>query len=89
VLFGLSWQVAAVAAVVWVVTVAVTRFSSLGSLLGVVSVPITIWRLHQPEEYLYFGVIAALFAIYRHRANIQRLVSGTELRITDREPLKK
>jgi glycerol-3-phosphate acyltransferase PlsY len=89
VLIGLSWPAAAVAAIVWVVTVAITRFSSLGSMLGVTSVPITLWRLRQPDEYVSFGVIAALFAIYRHRANIERLVSGTELRITDREPLKK
>ncbi len=89
VLAALSWPAAAVAAAVWIVTVAVTRYSSLGSLLGVVSVPITMWRLRQPEQYVYFGMIAALFAIYRHRTNIQRLVAGTELHITDREPLKK
>jgi glycerol-3-phosphate acyltransferase PlsY len=89
VLIGLSWQAAAVAAAIWIVTVAVTRFASLGSMLAVASVPITLWRLRQPEEYVYFGVIAALFAIYRHRANIQRLVSGTELHFTGREPLKK
>ncbi len=89
VLLGLSWSAAAVAAAVWIVTVAITRYASLGSLLAVVSVPITLWRLHQPEEYVSFGVIAALFAIYRHRANLQRLVAGTELHITDREPLKK
>jgi glycerol-3-phosphate acyltransferase PlsY len=89
VLAALSWPAAAVAAAVWIITVAITKYSSLGSLLGVVSVPITMWRLRQPEEYVYFGVIASLFAIYRHRANIQRLVAGTELHITDREPLKK
>jgi acyl phosphate:glycerol-3-phosphate acyltransferase len=89
VLLGLSWAAAAIAAAVWLVTVAVTRYSSLGSLLAVVSVPITLWRLRQSEEYVSFGVIAALFAIYRHRANLQRLVAGTELHITDREPLKK
>ncbi len=89
VLLGLSWSAAAVAAAVWIVTVAVTRYASLGSLLAVVSVPITLWRLRQPDEYVSFGVIAALFAIYRHRANLQRLVAGTELHITDREPLKK
>jgi glycerol-3-phosphate acyltransferase PlsY len=89
VLLALSWPVAAVAAAVWVITVAITKFSSLGSLLGVVSVPITLWRLHQPDAYVDFGIIAALFAIYRHRANIQRLVTGTELHITDREALKK
>ena len=89
VLLGLSWQAAAVAAAVWVITVALTRYSSLGSLLAVVSVPITFWRLRQPEEYMSLGVIVMLLAIYRHRANIQRLVTGTELHITDRAPLKK
>ncbi|HYM90184.1 MAG TPA: glycerol-3-phosphate 1-O-acyltransferase PlsY [bacterium] len=89
VLLGLSWQAAAVAAVVWVVAVTLTRYASLGSLLGVVSVPITLWRLHQPHEYVYLGVIVAFLAIYRHRANIQRLVTGAELHITDRASLKK
>lgn len=84
VLVGLSLQAALVAAAIWIVAVAITRFSSLGSLLAVVSVPITLWRLRTPSEYVAFGVIAALLAIYRHRGNIQRLVAGTELRVTDR-----
>jgi glycerol-3-phosphate acyltransferase PlsY len=84
VLAGLSLPAAAVAAAVWLAVVAVTRFASLGSLLAVVSVPIMLWQLRRPAEYVAFGIIAALFAIYRHRANIQRLVTGTELRITDR-----
>ena len=89
VLLALSWLAAAVAAAVWILTVAITKYSSLGSLLGVVSVPLSLWRLRQPEEYVYFGIVAALFAIYRHRANIQRLMAGTELHITDREASKK
>ncbi len=84
VLLGLWWPAAAVAAGLWVVVVALTRYASLGSLVGVASVPFTLWRSHQPWEYTAFGVVAALFAIYRHRGNIQRLVAGTELRITDR-----
>ena len=84
VLVGLSGKAAVVAAVVWIVVVAITRYASLGSLLGVATVPFALWWLGQPREYVLFGLIAALFAIYRHRGNIQRLVSGTELRITDR-----
>jgi glycerol-3-phosphate acyltransferase PlsY len=84
VLVGLSAPAAVVAAIVWLIAVAITRFASLGSLLAVVSVPITLWRLRAPPEYVGFGIIAALFALYRHRVNIQRLVAGTELRITDR-----
>lgn len=84
VLLGMSQPAAALAGVVWVAVVAVTRYSSLGSLLAVASVPFALWWLHQPTEYVYFGIIAAVFAIYRHRGNIQRLVAGRELRITDR-----
>jgi acyl phosphate:glycerol-3-phosphate acyltransferase len=84
VLAGLSLPAALVAAIVWVVVVAISRFASLGSLLAVVSVPIMLWRLRTPAEYVAFGIIASLLAIYRHRANIQRLVAGTELRVTDR-----
>jgi acyl phosphate:glycerol-3-phosphate acyltransferase len=84
VLAGLSLQAALVAAAVWIVVVAISRFSSLGSLVAAVSVPLTLWRLRTPPEYVAFGLIAALLAIYRHRANIQRLVAGTELRVTDR-----
>jgi glycerol-3-phosphate acyltransferase PlsY len=84
VLLGLSWVAAVVAAAVWVGVVAITRYASLGSLMGVASVPLVLWRLRAPVEYVAFGIIAALFAIYRHRGNIQRLVTGTELRITDR-----
>jgi len=89
VLLALSWPAAAVAGVVWVIVVAITRYASLGSLLAVVSVPLSLRWLRQPDAYVYFGIIAALFAVYRHRANIQRLVTGTELHITDREPIKK
>ncbi len=84
VLAGLSLQAALVASAVWIVVVAISRFSSLGSLVAAVSVPITLWRLRTPPEYVAFGLIAALLAIYRHRANIERLVAGTELRVTDR-----
>jgi len=86
VLLGLSVKAALVAAALWIVVVALTRFASLGSLLAVVSVPLSLWRLGAPDAYIAFGVIAAVFALYRHRGNIERLTKGTERRITDREP---
>lgn len=84
VLLALSPVAAFAAAAVWIVVVAATRYASLGSILGVGAVPFVLWRLGQPPAYVVFGVVAAIFAIYRHRANIRRLVAGTELRINDR-----
>jgi len=85
VLLGLSLKVALIAAAVWIIVVALTRYASLGSLLAVISVPVALWRTGAPDAYVVFGVIAAVFAVIRHRSNIERLMRGTERRITDRE----
>jgi len=84
VLLTLSPAAAAVAALVWVVVVAATRYASLGSLLGIAAVPAAMWRRGEPREHLGFAALALLFAVYKHRTNIGRLLAGTELRITDR-----
>ena len=84
VLLALSPAAAAVAALVWVVVVAATRYASLGSLLGIAAVPAAMWRRGEPREHLGFAALALLFAVYKHRTNIGRLLAGTELRITDR-----
>lgn len=83
-LLALSPAAAAVAALVWVGVVAVTRYASLGSLLGIAAVPAAMWRRGEPREHLGFAALALLFAVYKHRTNIGRLLAGTELRITDR-----
>ena len=89
VLLGLSLPAALVASAVYILVVALTRYSSLGSLLAAVSVPISVWRLRAPDAYVAFVVVAVAFAIYRHRDNIERLRTGTERRITDRESPKR
>ncbi len=86
VLFALSPPAAGVAIVVWLAVVAVTRYASLASVLGIASVPLVMWWRREPPEYLVFGVVALVFAVYRHRGNIARLRAGTELRITDAAP---
>ena len=84
VLLAISPPVGLVAAVVWGIVVAVTRYASLASLLGMISVPVTMWWRREPPAYLVFGLITLTFAVYRHRANLARLISGTELRVTDK-----
>ncbi len=72
------WALAAVATV-FVITVAATRYISLGSILGAGLFPFAVWILYHPGP----GVMAAvtfcgLFIIWRHRSNIERLRAGTE-----------
>ena len=50
-------------------------------MLANVSVPISLWLLHTPIAYVVYGVLALALVVWRHAGNIQRLASGTELRI--------
>lgn len=86
VLTALSPAAAGAALGLWLAAVAVTRYASLASLLAIASVPVVMWWRGEPPDHLVFGVLALLFALYRHRANIARLRAGTELRITDSAP---
>ncbi len=66
---------------VWLAIVYVTRYVSLGSIVAAALVPILSWLFGNPLEYTLFGLLAAVFIIYRHKANIHRLLAGTESKI--------
>ena len=63
----------------FVVVVAITRYVSLGSLL--ISIVFPIWiavRYPGDIHMLLIGLVYAASAFYTHRANIKRLLNGTE-----------
>lgn len=64
---------------VFVTTVALSRFISLGSIIGALAFPILVGLIQHPAApILYAAVFAAVLVIYRHKANIGRLRAGTE-----------
>ncbi|MHC1549169.1 glycerol-3-phosphate 1-O-acyltransferase PlsY [Phyllobacterium sp. K27] len=80
VLLGLFWQGALIFAAVWLLIAFATRYSSLAALLAAIVTPIALYFIgvHQ-IAFLFF--ILTIIVFFKHRANIQRLVSGTEGRI--------
>lgn len=66
------------AGVVFLVVVLLTRYVSLGSIVGAATIPLFVWLggLRAPE--LTGAVVGALLIIFAHRANIARLIAGTE-----------
>jgi glycerol-3-phosphate acyltransferase PlsY len=83
--FALLWPVGAVAAVVWLLALALTRYSSVGGLAAANSAPVTAAILGRLD--LAFFLLAAAFLIdWKHRANILRLASGTEPKVGRKEP---
>lgn len=68
-----------VTAVAFVIVVAMSRYISLGSLMGAFLFPFIYWWIYDPPPPLLISAFfAALLIIYRHRANIERLRAGTE-----------
>ena len=77
---ALSWPVALICAAVWLAVVALSRISSLGGMIATLTGPIAAWALGRPELVLPLAGIA-LVVLWRHRANISRLSTGTEPKI--------
>jgi len=64
---------------VFVLVVAVTRYISLGSILGAGLFPFGVWLIYHPAWPLLMAVtFCSAFIIWRHSANIERLRAGTE-----------
>ena len=80
VLIGLAREGAIAFAVAWLLVAFVTRFSSLAALVAAVAVPVVLFWLGREEIAELFAVMSAIIFI-KHRANISRLMSGTESKI--------
>lgn len=84
----LCWPAALISAVIAVAAIALSRFVSLGSLIGaavglVLLTAFVVWA-HYPAAYLIYGVLAAPLIWLRHLDNIQRLLAGTERKLGQR-----
>ena len=77
-LFLTPLPLAAVLAV-FVITVAVTRYISLASVLSAGTLPLAVWLIsHPPAPVVVAALAAGGFTIWRHKANLQRLRAGKE-----------
>lgn len=70
--------------VVWAALVAGTRIVSLASIVAALVVPLVVWTVQGSGAVLWLSVGLAAFVVYAHRANIRRLLAGTEHRFGSR-----
>jgi acyl phosphate:glycerol-3-phosphate acyltransferase len=89
VFFGLAPVPALIALAGFVITVATTRYASLGSMVAAILLPTMIFFFHGGLTPLFFISCAiGLFVIWMHRANISRLRAGTESKVGRRKTEK-
>ena len=79
VFFGLDWRLGLAACAVWLVVFATTRISSAGALAAFAAAPLLAGLL-LPSGWAVAPLGVAVLVWWRHRANISRLLAGTEPR---------
>ena len=72
--------VLAIAAAIWALAFYTLRYVSLASILAAVSLPFSAFFLGRSPLLLTLCILIALLVLLRHRANIGRLLNGTESR---------
>lgn len=85
-LIALSWPVALLGVVVWLAVFYALRYVSLASMVLAASLPLWAWLLNQGSLLVGFFGLLAVFIVWRHRSNIQRLIAGTESRFEKKKP---
>ncbi|PDT40277.1 MULTISPECIES: glycerol-3-phosphate 1-O-acyltransferase PlsY [Sinorhizobium] len=83
ILLGLAPLMVPAFAAIWLVSAKITRYSSLSALVATAIMPIALYATGYGKIALFFALMTVITWI-KHRANIQRLLSGTESRIGEK-----
>jgi len=81
ILLGLSWPLAAAVLATWLFMARVFRISSLSALTAAIAAPLYTWLLLNSVPLLIMVCVISTMLLWRHRGNIQRLISGAEGKI--------
>jgi acyl phosphate:glycerol-3-phosphate acyltransferase len=77
-IFALCWPAGLVAVGGWTAGAALTRYSSVGSMLGSILAAFAIWFFTDSLPETLYGAFSALLILFTHRENFLRLRAGTE-----------
>lgn len=86
VILGLAPLAFVVSLLLWIVVVRVSGYVSLGSIVSALALPPAILLLHPERSRAFVGLVTllAVLVVWLHRANIRRLLAGTENRFGPR-----
>ncbi|WP_174803558.1 glycerol-3-phosphate 1-O-acyltransferase PlsY [Martelella limonii] len=83
VLLGVAPAAVLIFAFVWLLMARLSRYSSLSALIATLVIPVALWIMGLPQVSLVMAVLTVI-SWWRHKTNIERLISGTESRIGDK-----
>lgn len=65
---------------VWAITLVITRYVSIASIMAAISLPFVVWLTGGSRALIILVAVLGALAIFKHKANIKRLLDGTEPR---------
>lgn len=80
-ILALNWQVGLMIALIWSIITYASKYVSLGSIVALAISPILMWWCKAPVAYIGYCALAAVYVIWLHRSNIQRLIKGEENKV--------
>ncbi len=75
---GVAWSLGLVISGTWLLVYKLSKISSLSALIAACLTPVYVWWLVGDPNLLLVFIIIPLILLWRHRANIQRLIAGEE-----------
>ena len=76
--FGLHWGIGLAVAGIWLFMAKVVKISSLSALVSMALAPVIINWIWPANELIVMQIIMSMILFWRHKSNIQRLISGEE-----------
>ena len=81
ILIALNFQLALIVASIWLLVFGIWRYSSLAAIVAAISAPIiAIFILRDQSLYCFAFSFITIIILFKHQANIRKLLSGTELK---------
>ena len=80
-ILALNWLVGLSIALIWGVITYSTKYVSVGSIIALAFSPVLMWAFGAPIAYIGYCTLGAIYIIYLHRTNIQRLLAGNENKV--------
>ncbi|MCU7798491.1 MAG: glycerol-3-phosphate 1-O-acyltransferase PlsY [Candidatus Thiodiazotropha sp. (ex Myrtea spinifera)] len=81
--FGLHWGIGAGVGLIWLFMAKVVNISSLSALVSMAVAPLIVWLIWPSPALVMMQVVVTLILFWRHRSNIQNMLSGKEGKIAE------
>lgn len=78
----IDWRIGLILLAIFLITVAITRWVSLGSIIMAALYPVLTYIFYKDLILTVIAVVFAVIIIYKHKSNIKKIANGTENKLS-------